>query len=394
MHKKVHQRLAYASGTEADMVPAAELTYDTSATALQMANAIFGNGATVVGATYAGWDEASAIYSNGDALSEFATPGDTGVILSTGRASDFTNSTGEANQRTNTTTNTPGVDNDAQLNAAAGANTFDASVLTVNFIPQTPTLSIQFTFSSEEYPEFVNSIFNDLVGVWVNGAYVNLAVGSGDTNVSNINATNNTNLFVDNQNDGFNTEMDGFTVTLTLKLNVIPGAENSLRIGVADVADVNFDSNLLIAADSVQNEVLLGDDSFDIVQGGTRVIDVLQNDQELNGGTLTITHINGQTVVAGDTVTLSTGQEVTLNADGTFTVETDNDIESINFTYQAQNDTGVDDVAFVTINTIPCFVSGTRILTDRGERRVETLTQGDMVQTYDNALQPIRWIGN
>lgn len=40
-----------------------------------------------------------------------------------------------------------------------------------------------------------------------------------------------------------------------------------------------------------------------------------------------------------------------------------------------------------------CFAAGTMILTENGLRAVETLTQGDMVQTADNGLQAIRWIG-
>lgn len=375
------------------MVAAAELTYDTNATAVQMANEIFGNGATVVGASYSGSGFSSAIYSNGDSLAPGATPADRGVILSTGRAADFTNSSGSSNQATNTSTNTAGANNDPQFNAAAGTSTFDAAILTADFIPDSDTFSIQFSYASEEYPEFVNSIFNDLVGVWVNGEYVEIAVGTGDNNINNIHGNNNQNLFVDNGNDAFNTEMDGFTVTLTLTLNVIPDEVNTLRIGIADVGDANFDSNLLIGAGSIQNEVLLGDDEFDIVQGGTRNIDVLGNDSDNTGGVLTITHINGVSVVAGDTVTLATGQQVTLNADGTFTVVNDLDLETINFTYEAETTTGTTDVAFVTINTIPCFVSGTMILTQKGERRVETLQPGDMVQTHDNGLQPIRWIG-
>lgn len=42
---------------------------------------------------------------------------------------------------------------------------------------------------------------------------------------------------------------------------------------------------------------------------------------------------------------------------------------------------------------VPCFTSGTLILTARGEVAIEHLTLGDMVQTMDNGLQPIRWIG-
>ena len=375
------------------MVAASELTYNTSATAVQMANEIFGNGATVVGATYSGAAVSSGIYSDGDTLAPGATPSDTGVILSTGQVTNFTNSTGSSNQNTNTSTNTTGANNDPQFNAIAGSSTFDASILTVDFIPTTDTFSIQFMYSSEEYPEFVNSIYNDLVGVWVNGQYVEVAVGTGDNNINNIQPGNNQNLYVDNSNDDFNTEMDGFTVSLTLTLNVNPDVVNTLRIGIADVGDSNFDSNLLIAGGSVQNDVLLGDDEYDIVQGGTRTIDVLGNDTDNTGGVLTITHINGVAVSAGDTVTLATGQQVTLNADGTFEVVNDLDLESINFTYEAETSSGVSDVAFVTINTIPCFVAGTMILTEAGERRVETLKEGDLVQTHDNGVQQIRWIG-
>ncbi len=76
------------------MVQASELSIDTGASATEMAQTIFGDGVTVVSATYSGSGYSSGTYSGGDTTSPGVTPGDTGVILSTGRARDFTNSSG------------------------------------------------------------------------------------------------------------------------------------------------------------------------------------------------------------------------------------------------------------------------------------------------------------
>jgi Ca2+-binding RTX toxin-like protein len=44
--------------------------------------------------------------------------------------------------------------------------------------------------------------------------------------------------------------------------------------------------------------------------------------------------------------------------------------------------------------SVVCFAAGTRIETDRGQCPVEALCVGDHVQTLDNGLQPLRWIGH
>lgn len=230
------------------MATATELPIDSGASATDMANAIFGDGVTVVSATYSGDALSSGIYTDGDAVSGGVTPSDTGVILSTGRVDDFTsgpttgnngngngggngngnngngNGNGGSNNNTNTNTNTStntstnssGVNNDSDFNSLAGANTFDASFLEVDFIPTGDVMTMQFVFSSEEYPEFSNSIYNDVVGVWINGTLVPLSIGSGDASVGNINDANNINVYQDNTSDQFNTEMDGFTLTMSL----------------------------------------------------------------------------------------------------------------------------------------------------------------------------------
>lgn len=374
------------------MATGAELTYNTSATALQMANTIFGNGVTVVGATYSGDNRSSAVYSNGQ-LSPGVLPSTTGVILSTGLATNFTQSNGDPNRATNTSTDTTGVNNNAQFNALAGTSTYDASILDVDFIPTGNVMTLTFVFASEEYPEYAASQYNDIVGVWVNGTNVPLAIGSGKTSVTNINPTSNSNQYISNTGDQYNTEMDGFTLKLTLTIPVNAGVVNSIRIGVADVSDATYDSSLLIGADSAQTTLVAMDDTKTMTPGQTKTIDVLGNDVNSTGGTLTVTHINGVAVVPGQSVTLPSGDVVTLNPDGTLSVTTDSDVDKFSFTYGIASSTGATDIGIVTVDTVPCFVAGMRIRTPEGEAAVEDIRPGDLVMTLDQGAQPVRWTG-
>jgi len=375
------------------MVTASELPIDTSATAMDMAEAMFGSGITIVSASYTGDSDASGIYSDGDTVAPNLTPSDTGVILSTGEAQDITHSWGDPNRVEYTTTDNHEA-GDSDLSGLAGQQTYDAAVFEATFVPAGDTLTMQVTFSSEEYLEYVDSGFNDAVGIWVNGVQAELTVGTGDITIDNINDESNENLYIDNPHnvDLYNTEMDGFTVTLTLKAPVNAGEENTIKIGIADAGDAYYDSNLLIAGDSIQTALIAGDDVIEVL-GEEGTFDLLANDVSNTGGTLTITQINNQPVVAGDTITLPSGEMVTLNADGTVTVDADGDYETNTFTYQVSDEDGNTDTAFVEMTTLPCLVAGTLVETPAGSVPVESLKPGDLVMTRDAGPQPVRWCG-
>ena len=90
------------------MATASEININQSASAVDMAQAIFGDGVTVTGASYSGSSYSSGIYSGGDTITPGVTPGDTGVILSTGSVDYFTRPSGDPNKSNSISTNSGG----------------------------------------------------------------------------------------------------------------------------------------------------------------------------------------------------------------------------------------------------------------------------------------------
>lgn len=363
------------------MAIANELTINTGATALQMADVIFGDGVQVVSATFSGDAASKGIYTGAQTTIPGIVPGDTGVILSTGRVVDFTNSSGTTNTNTATNTSTDtagGINGDAQLNQVAGVNTFDGAILNATFIPDGDFLTMQFVFASEEYPEYVNQGVNDAFGVWVNGSFVPVSITvAGNVSIDTVHQGANQNLYHTNTADQFNTEMDGFTYVLSFKAPVISGQTNTIKIGIADGGDSIYDSNLLISGNSIQTIALAFDDEVQLLANSSRTFDVLANDNDQTDSGLTITQINGTAIVAGQTITLSTGERVRLNADGTITVFSDGDLGSNSLNYTIVDGSGNTDVGFLTINTVTTLAKDGIVEGTSGNDVIQTGYVGD-----------------
>ncbi len=375
-----------------------ELNVNTSATAMDMANAMFGNGVTIQTASYTGAGAASGTYTGGEATLGSLTQSDTGVILSTGNAVDFTNSSGttDTNTAAGTTTNHSGVgevDGDADLNAVSGQATQDGAFFDATFIATGDLLTMQFVFTSEEYLEYVNGGVNDAMGVWVNGTYVPLTLADGsnqNVTIDTINDNVTSNLYVDNAatDDTYNTEMDGGTVVLSLVAPVNAGASNTIRIGIADGGDSAYDSNLLIMGNSIQTISIAQSDELVQGAGTTQVHDLLSNDINVDGNALTITHINNVAVNVGDTVTLPSGEQITLNADMTVSVLTDADIGTNNFTYSTVDSAGNSSSGLATIETSatpPNFIVEGTAGADVIDVAYTGDPEGDMIDSTDHS---------
>ncbi|SFR43307.1 Hint domain-containing protein [Litoreibacter janthinus] len=400
----------------------AALNADTTASAVAMASEILGAGFTINTATYSGAAGSSGTYTAGDTTNPGVLPSDSGVIFSTGNVSTFANASGGNNNSGSTSANTAGIDNSTPF----GSGTFDASYLEINFTPEPgqTSLNIEFRFYSEEYNEYVYSNFNDIALVQLNGVTQPISVGSGEISVNGINDAGNSNptngseandpnpgngqfdsanpnLYIDNSGGAYATEMDGFTVTLSMDIPVTPGVAQTLLIGIADVGDASYDSAIVIASnnvpDTTDTDPIAADDTGIQTWGSNpKTVDVLSNDSDPNGQILTITQINGVAVTSGQTVTLNTGQTVTLNPNGTITlVNTGGQTGLTSFSYTVSDTDGNTDSAFVTFDAAPiCFCQGAMIETLSGLRPVEALRPGDMVLTRDAGPQPIRWVGH
>ena len=65
---------------------------------------------------------------------------------------------------------------------------------------------------------------------------------------------------------------------------------------------------------------------------------------------------------------------------------------SFSFQITAQNSSATD-IDTITVNIALCFAEGTAIETPDGARPGEMLRTGDMIQTADGRVEPVRWIG-
>ncbi len=189
--------------------------------------------------TFAGAAVAAGTFTNGFQ----AFPGlNQGVILSTG---DIMHAASLGNRNPSMSMNNFAA-GDASLDPfVAPGVTRDAAVLEFDFIPTRKIVTVPFIFASDEFPIAGISDFNDIFGVFVDGAAVSLA---------NVNLlTSNGLVFITNDLviPILPTPFDGLTPQLSAQALVTPGASHHIKLAIADVGpavepDGSIDSSVFL----------------------------------------------------------------------------------------------------------------------------------------------------
>lgn len=181
-----------------------------------------------------------------------------GLYLSTGRGSDlFTQNLSESTSTQFGTTDT----------IRGLSSTHDVCAIEYDIRSTNNMLSFVFSFGSEEYPEYVNSSFNDVFAILISGrrpdgsAYDNFNIArlpdASTTCINHVNPQQNDSVFYDNTfPQGYFISADGLTAYIRASIDIIPDSLYHITIAIGDQDDPFFDSAGFLAAEDSDNHAL------------------------------------------------------------------------------------------------------------------------------------------
>lgn len=191
-----------------------------------------------------------------------------GVLLTTGKTEVAFGPNSTASATDQSTIPLPIEDDpDLQILAGVGNSVRNVSILEFDFVAQGYSVSFDYVFGSEEYPEYSFAAYNDAFGFFlsgpsINGSFSNNAVnlallpttdtGKFDVTINNVNQASNTDFYVSN-GDGTTplvntyTQYDGFTKLLTAKyVGLVCGQTYHIKLAIANVGDNAYDSGVFL----------------------------------------------------------------------------------------------------------------------------------------------------
>ncbi|MEI7596963.1 MAG: choice-of-anchor L domain-containing protein [Bacteroidota bacterium] len=225
------------------------VTIDSSSVMQMIEDALFGGYVSVSNLQVTGGVNSIGFFSIDTNVIDM----DCGIVMSTGNINNILQPNTQAGMGTDL--NLPG---DANLDALIpGFTTRDAIKIEFDFMSQDTLMNgTEFVFASEEYPEFVNSSYNDVFGFFISGpnptggnyTNQNIALVPNTTTpiaINNINDSLNS-IYYHNNNSGQVIEFDGYTSKFTLPLTIVPDATYHFKIAISDAGDGIYDSGVFL----------------------------------------------------------------------------------------------------------------------------------------------------
>lgn len=238
-------------------------------------NVLLGNGVSATNISFQGDSSVQVAFFD---KNNSNSPLTSGILMTTGNVNLAPGSPGNFQGNAGLDLANGSSDGDLQ-SLVGGSTTNDAVILEFDFVPLGDSVSFNYVFASEEYPEWVCSNFNDVFGFFISGPGINgpfsnnaanIALVPGTSTPVAINSVNpgvtgsnglglncdnldpnwpNYNVYYnDNVGLGGNAiEYDGFTTVLTaFRTGLQCGQVYHIKLAIADVFDGTFDSAVFL----------------------------------------------------------------------------------------------------------------------------------------------------
>ncbi len=193
-----------------------------------------------------------------------------GILISSGDArTSSINGPQGPNSSGGTSTSYTGA-GDVDLNTIISPKkSYDAAILEFDFVPNGDSVKFRYFFGSEEYPEFVNSSYNDAFAFLLTGpdplggnyTSKNIALIPGTSTpvtIDNVNAGLNSSFYRSNTGNAINGEYDGYTTVMYALERVVCGQTYHIKLAIADGGlsnspDYTYDSGVFLEANSLSS---------------------------------------------------------------------------------------------------------------------------------------------
>jgi len=193
----------------------------------------FLSGGSASNVSFSGANSAIGTYTNNSGLWGLSP----GVALSSGNVSDYS----DGPNTSESFSTDLGRAGHPDLTNLAGYQTYDAGSLKFDFTAARDMISYDFLFGSDEYAEYVGSVFNDAFGAW-------LTDPSGTrTQLSFDNYNNPITINSAWMSASPGTELDGTTGLLRTTANVAKGQDYSIEFVLGDTSDHVWDSTVYLS---------------------------------------------------------------------------------------------------------------------------------------------------